>query len=241
MTGNHDPGNRALQPAEDPACWGAPGLVGAIASGLADEAAARDEAQESLGLDSLAELKLHPLVATALRHTGFGIWPEQRYPADRRESRRNHGRRCDLVLTPGGRPLAGSVGRHGHPRLPFPQGDTCLPPVPLCDAFWLEIKTVAQHAAGGPGTGYGSGLLTESTADVHKISSDPGLVYAALLVISFTSDATTARHDLDVWRLRCLENDMSLFSPATAGFPIGDRLGNSHCSLALFPILPGTA
>ena len=226
----------------DPGSWTASELVRAIAEGLEQEAAARDATQETLGLDSLLELALHPLVAAALSRAGYGVWPEQRYPGDRQDWRRTRGRRCDMVLTPGGRPLSHLEGLNGHARLPFPQ-ETNLSRegasvVSLAEAFWLEIKSVAQHAPGGPAADYSAGLFAEWVADVRKISSDPGLVYAALLVIVFTADAATACHDLDLWRLRCLEDDLPLLSPATTSFAIGDRLGNTQCSLALFPILP---
>jgi hypothetical protein len=223
--------------------WDASELVQGIADGLEQEAAARDAAQERQGLDSLLELALHQLVGAAFRRSGYGVWPEQRYPVDRQNSRRNHGRRCDMVLTPAGRPLSLLEGMNGHARLPFPQETHFCregaPVIPLAEAFWLEIKRVAQHASGGPALDYSAGLFTQWAADVRKISSDPGLMYAALLVIAFTADATTARHDLDLWRLRCLERDLPLLSPATMGFSIGDRLGNAHCSLAIFPILAG--
>jgi len=142
-----------------------------------------------------------------------------------------------MVLTPGGRPLAHLEGLNGHARLPFPQEThfcrESTSVVPLADAFWLEIKSVAQHASGGPAADYSAGLFAEWAADVRKINSDPEVVYAALLVIFFTAGVATARHDRDLWRLRCLEDDLPLLSPAaTTGFAICDRLGNAHCSLA---------
>jgi len=225
--------------------WAAATLVEVIAHGLAREAAARDAAQEILGVDSLPELALQPLVATALREAGYGVWPEQRYPRARRDARRNRGRRCDLVLTTAGRPLAQLEGPDGHARLPFPQaaapGREDVSVVPLAEAFWLEIKNMAQHAAGTPAADYNAGLFAGWAADVRKMSSAPGLIYAGLLLIAFTADAGIARRDLDLWRLRCLAEDLPLLSPATAGFAINDRQGNAHCSLALFPILSPAA
>ncbi len=221
--------------------WNAPEMVTTMAEGLHREAATRDAAHDPRGLDALKEIKLHPLLAAALGQAGWGVWPEQRYPTDRRQPWRNHGRRCDLVLTPAGRPLAAVEGANGNARLPFPQGDTHLSPVPLRDAFWLEVKTVSQFRSGRPARNYSAGLLTAATEDVGKIASDPGLLYAGLLVIAFTLDQATALNDLDVWRLRCLQDDLPLLSPATTGFGISDRTGNGHCSLALFPILPATA
>ncbi len=230
-------------PCREPGSWNASELLLPIAEGLEQEAVALDTAQETLGLDSLLELALHPLVAASLSKAGYGVWPEQRYPADRQDSRRNRGQRCDMVLTPGGRPLSHLEGLNGHARLPFPQEThfcrESTSVVPLADAFWLEIKSVAQHASGGPAADYSAGLFAEWAADVRKINSDPEVVYAALLVIFFTADVATARHDRDLWRLRCLEDGLPLLSPATTGFAICDRLGNAHCNLALFPIQPG--
>jgi hypothetical protein len=226
--------------------WNAEAIVEIVAAGLSRAAMDRDREQAVSGLDHLAELALQPLVGRFLRDAGFGVWPEERYPGDRTHRRRSRGRRCDLVLTPGGPPLG---QRSPHPRGGQPPESLTNGPgegIPASeeslqvhgDAFWLEIKTVAQFSSRGPARDYGSRLLGDVAADVGKIASDPGIRHAGLLLILFTRDRETARHDLLAWQVRCLERDFPVFSPAVEGFPLNDRLGNGHATVALFPVVP---
>jgi len=97
---------------------------------------------------------------------------------------------------------------------------------------------VAQFSPRGPARDYSSRLLGDVAADVGKIASDPGIRHAGLLLILFTRDRETARHDLLAWRVRCLERDFPVFSPAVGDFPLNDRLGNGHATVALFPVVP---
>lgn len=224
-------------PAE-PDHWHLPTLVDLIADGLKQEAAARDAAGDFCGLDGLNELNLHPLVAASLAAAGYGVWPEQRYPADRIFLRRNSGRRCDLVLTPPGRSLAALEGPMGQPLLPLgtTRAAALSRPIPLQEAYWLEVKTVAQHTAGAASGDYTSRLLRETLTDVRKMSTEPSLLHCGLLVLLFTADAETALHDLEVMRSRCIDRDLPVQAPERNGFKINDRLGNSHATVTLLPV-----
>jgi hypothetical protein len=226
--------------------WNAEAIVEIVAAGLTRAALDRDREQAVSGLDHLDEAALQPLIGRILRDAGFGVWPEERYPGDRSHRRRSRGKRCDLVLTRGDRPLpqesAHSFG--GEP----PESPTDRPAngIPGSresfqahgDSFWLEIKTVAQFSSRGPARDYSSRLLGDVAADVGKIASDPGIRHAGLLLILFTRDRETARHDLLAWRVRCLERDFPVFSPAVGGFSLNNRLGNGHITVALFPVVP---
>jgi len=189
-----------------------------------------DLEQAVYGFDAKDELALHPLIREAFVDAGFGAWPEQRYPGDEHRSKKSEGKRCDLVLTPapGALPLA---DRELQGTL-FAQGPAC----PLEHAYWLEIKTVAQHETGGPFARYAAELLQPVTQDVKKLWSDPSIRFAGLLILLFTADQTTAQHDLNVWHERCLARGFPVAPAAIRFLPITERIGNACCACALFGV-----
>jgi hypothetical protein len=180
------------------------------------------------GLDALDELDLHPILEAALRSGGFGVYREQRYPADRGKRKVSEGERCDLVLTRDGLPLR-------HPDA----ASTLFDPadaVDLDDAFWLEVKVVAQYAGEGPNRNYASQLLSTVRDDVTKLSKDPGILHAGLLIVLFVHEPIVAEHDLGIWQDRCLERGLPIAAPSVRSFPINDRIGNAVCAAALYPV-----
>lgn len=203
-------------------------IVEAVAGELQGRAAADDLEQAVYSIDALDELGLHPLIQRGLRTAGFGVWPEQRYPADRTRRRRSEGKRCDVVLTADDRPLL------------EPDAEATLfadeRAVPLEAAFWLEIKTVAQFTTEGPFGGYSGELLQPVTHDVKKMARDPWLFHAGLLLVLFTADQMVAEHDLRTWERRALDRGYAVAPPVIRAFEINDRLGNGCCSAALFPV-----
>ncbi|MCC6581608.1 MAG: hypothetical protein IT440_14340 [Phycisphaeraceae bacterium] len=213
--------------------WSAADIADAVEAGLKRQAAQDDLEQAVYGFDHLAELGLHPLIHDALRHAGWGVWPEQRYPADWLKSRRSEGKRCDVVLTP----------NETDKGLRQPQvKDTLFDTPELTDpeaACWIEIKTVAQFEIGGPFRRYTQELLSPVAADVKKLWTDGGICHAGLLVVLFTQSQEVADHDLGVWMRKCLERGYPVATPATRGFRITDRLGNAWCAVALVPVRGG--
>ncbi len=208
--------------------WSITAIADAVAAGLVCESARFDAEQAVYGLDSLDELALHPLIASALRDAGFGVYREQRYPADRRCRRVSEGERCDLVLTPAGRPLDAPE----EPKTLFDPPDA----VSLGDAFWLETKVVAQFTANGPNRRYSSLLLGDVRRDVAKLAKDPGIRHAGLGIVLFTAEQHVADHDLAAWQQRCDELELPVAAPEIRHARVSDRLGNEVCTVALFPI-----
>jgi len=204
-------------------------IVEAVAGGFERAARAHDMEQSVYGLDALDELRLHPLIVAALRDAGFGVWPEQRYPSDRMGRRsKSLGKRCDLVLTPDGRPLLEPEAE----RTLF--GDDQA--VPLEAAYWLEVKTVAQFTIDGPFARYSAELLSPVSQDIRKLSGDRLIFHAGLLLVLFTADRSTAEHDLGAWESRCLDRGYPVAPPLVRHIPIADRLGNAHLAVALYPV-----
>lgn len=179
------------------------------------------------GLDARSEGVLHAVLADGLRAAGFGVFPEQRYPGQRRR-RRSEGERCDLVITPEHRPL----------RQPD-QLDTLFDSpdaVDLDEAYWLEVKVVHQFTPDGPNSSYSSELLSTVRRDVRKLSSEPGILRAGLLIVLFVADPRVAEHDLHMWEQRCIERSYPIEPPIRRDVPIIDRHGNDTCALALYPV-----
>ncbi len=212
--------------------WSTAQLADAIAEGLRNRAQNDDLEQVVYGFDCLDELGLHPLLRQALTDTGFGVWAELQYPDDWPKARLSEGKRCDLVITPGpNQPL----------RDPLIKGTLFDTPAALDpqDAYWLEVKTVAQFETTGPFPRYSKELFSPVTADVKKLWTDSQIYHAGLLLVLFTADQATAEHDLAAWHRRCLDKGQPVGIPAIRGFPIADRIGNGWCAAAVFGVRGG--
>jgi hypothetical protein len=198
--------------------WSWSALADALAAGLARAADAIELEQAVRGLDACGELELHPVLQAALRDAGYGVFPEQRFPRDRNRRKRSAGARCDLVVTPdAGMPLDEAA---------------------LGEALWIEIKVVAQFQRLGPNRSYARALQAPVWNDVKKLAGDPTIVHGLVVLVLFTADATTADHDLDVWRTRATERGLHLWPRVQRSLPVGDRVGNRLCTVALFPLDP---
>ena len=208
--------------------WSPPEIANVVESGLLGRARADDTEQVVYGFDALDELGLHPLIQDSLRASGYGIWPEQRYPGQWNKTRRSEGQRCDLVLTRDGLPLfdpqiKGTLFEHQ----PAEDAET---------AYWLEIKTVAQFETGGPFRRYAGELFAPVAGDVRKIWNDGVILCGGLLLVLFTESQEVAEHDLAAWHQRCISRGYPVGPPAVRGFAIRDRIGNGWCGIAVFSV-----
>lgn len=213
---------------DSPVHWSFDDLADALGAGLARASAEVEEEQAVRGLDARLELALHPVLHAALRDAGYGVHPEVRFPKDRGKRRRSEGVRCDMVVTPGGRPLADEATQLGL----FAPGQA----VALRDALWVEVKVVAQFRELAPNRAYAQALQQPVWRDVTKLAGDPGIEHAAVLLVLFTADAAIADHDLGVWASRASARGLPLMHRVTRSVPIGDRIGNRLCTAALFPL-----
>lgn len=211
-----------------PGRWSTAELVEAIEAGLRQRARDDDLEQAVYGFDALDELAMHPLIAGALRTCGCSVYREVRYPQDQRHAKKSKGKRCDFVLTPKDQPLRDPE-----------QAGTLFDTPDACDfeqAYWLEMKLVAQFEKTGPFRHYSKELLAPVPKDVRKLWSDGAIFHAGLLLILLTADQHIAEHDLSAWYTRCLERGYPVAAPATRHVAITDRLGNGCCTVALFSV-----
>lgn len=212
-----------------------------------DEDRGLREEQAVHGLDRNAEIGLHAILARSLTARGLGVFREQVYPCSPiPTSRRTERQRCDLVLTPSPdlapidpdearRAAAASAGTLFAHTLPPPTIAGCPPE----DAFWLELKTVGQFTFSRgvpiPNSTYSAELRAGLAADLDKLAADPMIRHAAAMLILFSADADTARHDVEV-----LHDRAARLGPGrpflAAGFDIPDRIGNRRCTLVAVPV-----
>jgi len=208
--------------------WSYADMADAVAAGLSAHERALAEERAVYGMDALDEVELQPLIARALTDAGFGVHREQRYPMDRTRVKNSEGLRCDLVLTHGGALLRTPEAK----AMLFDSPDA----VDLDDAFWLEVKTVAQFTPEGPNRSYGSQLLSTVRRDVTKLSQDSQILHAGLLIVLFVQNDLVADHDLGIWQDRCLKRGLPIAAPCIRRVPISDRIGNTLCAIALYPV-----
>lgn len=208
--------------------WSPADITDAIEAGFRRRAAALDAEHAVYGLDALDEVRLHPVIAEALSHEGFGVYREERYPADRRKHRESEGERCDFVLTPGGLPLRVAERK----ATLFDSPDM----VDLDEAYWLETKVVAQYTPEGPNRQYASQLLSTVRHDVAKLAKDPDILHAGLLIVMFVREQAVAVHDLDIWQDRCLRRSLPIAAPSVRHVQITERMGHGICTIALYPV-----
>lgn len=206
------------------------GIADAVVAGLRAESERLDDEQAVYGIDAREELELQPTLAEAMCAAGYGVFREQRYPADRRRHPRNEseGERCDFVLTPDERGLRQA---NGEPSL-FDDPEA----VDLDVALWVEAKVVHQFQIDGANAGYSSQLLSTVRHDVTKLSKDDGILHAALLIVLFVRDGAVVEHDLNVWQSRCLERGLPIGAPYRRRLEITDRIGNGVCAVELVPV-----
>jgi hypothetical protein len=208
--------------------WSPADIADAVAAGLADEAARLDREQAVYGLDALDELGLHPIVAASLERGGYGVHREERYPSCRPSHRRlTEGERCDFVLTRGRRPLVTPAGAGTL----FEPADA----VHLDEAYWLEVKAVAQFTPEGPNAAYSSELLSVVRGDLFKLGRESGILHGGLLLLLFVGDERVAEHDVRIWYERCVARGAPMGYPSRRIIPITDRLGHSACAIVVAP------
>ncbi len=204
-------------------------IADAVLAGLAGQVTQNNLEQSVRGIDTLDEVSLHPILQSALRDAGFGVFPEERFPSDRLKKRRSEGKRCDIVLTPNGRPLASPDS-----------AETLFDPpdaVNLGDAFWLEVKTTAQFTPEGePNRRYSAELMAPVRRDIDKLAHDPIICHAGILLILFVAESEVAEHDLRVWQQCCIDKGYPIGSPVNREITLSDRIGHKNAAISLIPV-----
>lgn len=221
----------------------------------ADTALAEEQAVR--GIDALAELALHPILADGFAYAGWGVHREIPYPGD--DSAQGDGPtgtdrdrvRCDLVITPtpedrladpvhAQRRVARAAGTLFEPIAEDIESRATTDHTDPADAFWLEIKVVGQtryrQGVPVPNPAYGTELVAGPIADAIKLSEDGVIQHAAIALVVFTETADIAKADLATVTHRLFDKHLPIGSPSVASGPIQDHAGNAAVTVAVFPL-----
>jgi len=225
-------------------------IIDTTLDSLRNHAESLDFEQAVRGLDALSELQLHQFVEQGFTNAGYGINREAFYPSDGDAyTNKNHRQRCDFALTPNPdlklhdpvvemRQLAlaqDTLFAEALQTTPDPTS-TCPPE----DAWWIEIKSFAQHAyrdgIPSPNPTYAHEMVTGLQTDLCKLSADPQIWHGCVLAIVFTETEAIATHDLNQAAQMCIDQDIPVRAPITASSSITNRAGNGCITTALFPV-----
>jgi hypothetical protein len=184
--------------------------------------------QAVYGLDARDELTLHALLADGLR-AYYDVAREVHYPATAGR-KLTHRQRCDLVLSPKGRPLR----LDSTPPTLFDAPNQCEP----ADALWLEVKVAYQFREGGARHGgYGAQWRTGVVEDLRKMDADEAIHEAGLVLIVFNESGEILEKDLQLFEDVLAQKEVLAGFRHVRSVPILERMGHRLCTAAVWPTI----
>jgi hypothetical protein len=184
--------------------------------------------QAVYGLDARDELAIHSLLAARLKEY-YEVAREVHYPSSAGR-KLSHRMRCDLVLTPRGRPLR--LDRN--PATLFDQPDQSPPE----KALWLEVKIAYQFREGGVRHGgYSSQWRNAVVEDLRKMEADELIREAGLLLVVFNESREILDKDLDLFETVLAQKEVLAGFRQVRSIEIWERIGHRLCTVALWPTL----
>jgi len=205
-------------------------------STVADHLASSIEAAEQelrleqavYGLDSRDEKQMQALLAERLA-AWHEVAREVHYPSTAGR-RLTHRQRCDLVLTPRGRPL----------RLDSKPPSLFDPPQQAdpAEALWLEVKVAYQFREGNVRhSGYGPQWRQAVVEDLRKMEREPLIHEAGLLLIVFNESAEVLAKDLELFEDVLARKEVLAGYRHVRSVAITERIGHRLCTVALWPTI----
>lgn len=184
--------------------------------------------QAVYGLDAHDELAIQAMLAEGLaRH--YEVAREVHYPSSAGR-KLTHRQRCDLVLTPRGRPLR----LDSAPPSLFDPIDAATP----AEALWLEVKVAYQFREGGVRhSGYSAQWRNRVVDDLRKMESDPLIKDAGLLLVVFNESREILEKDLELFESLLAQQEVLAGFRQVRTVPILDRIGHRFCTAALWPTI----
>lgn len=184
--------------------------------------------QAVYGLDAKDELTLQTLLANGLSQW-HEVAREVHYPSTAGR-KLTHRQRCDLVLSPKGRPLR--LDRS--PPTLFDPPAAAIP----AEALWLEVKVAYQFREGGiRHGGYGAQWRQAVVDDLKKMEAETVIREAGLLLIVFNESAEVLNKDLDLFETVLAQKEVLAGSRQVRSIAIQDRIGHHLCTAAIWPTL----
>lgn len=193
--------------------------------------AAEDELraeQAVYGLDVRDERALQGLLAERLG-AFYEAAREVHYPSTVGK-KLTHRQRCDVVLTPLGRPLR--LDR-APPTLFDPPGMAAPE-----EAMWLEVKVAYQFREGGVRHGgYGGQWRNAVVDDLRKMEAEPRIHEAALVLIVFNESREVLEKDLELFETVLAQKEVLAGLRHVRSLEIQDRIGHRICTAAVWPTI----
>ena len=184
--------------------------------------------QAVYGLDVKSEVELQRLLGEGLmRH--YEVAREVHYPSTRGK-KLTHRQRCDLVLTPKGRPLKLDWAVETL----FDPADQARPE----EGMWLEVKVACQFREGGVRHGgYGQQWRNAVVEDLVKMDADPLIRHAGLCLIVFNESHDILNKDLENFELVLAQKEVLAGFRQVRSVEIVERIGHRVCTVAVWPTI----
>lgn len=184
--------------------------------------------QAVYGLDTKDEKQIQELLAAGLS-AHYDVAREVHYPSSKGK-KLSHRQRCDLVLTPKGRPLK----LDSAPPSLFDAPDLCPP----SEALWLEVKVAYQFREGGVRHGgYGAQWRDRVVEDLRKMEAEALIHEAGLLLVVFNESQAVLEKDLELFEAVLMRKEVLAGFRHVRSVPITERIGHTVCTAALWPTL----
>lgn len=184
--------------------------------------------QAVYGLDARDERQLQALLAERAA-AFYEVAREVHYPSTRGK-KLTHRQRCDLVLSPKGRP----VRLDRAPPTLFDPPNMCPP----SEALWLEVKVAYQFREGNVRhSGYGAQWRQAVVADLRKMEAEPEIHDAGLLLVVFNESEAVLAKDLELFEDVLAQKEVLAGFRQVRSVPIIERIGHRLCTLALWPTI----
>jgi hypothetical protein len=184
--------------------------------------------QAVYGLDVRDERALQALLADRLA-AHYEVAREVHYPSTVGK-KLTHRQRCDMVLTPLGRPLrldSAPPTLFDPPKLAAPE-----------EALWLEVKVAYQFREGGVRhSGYGGQWRSAVVEDLRKMEAEARILEAGLLLIVFNESAVVLEKDLELFETVLAQKEVLAGFRQVRSIGILDRIGHQLCTVALWPTI----
>lgn len=182
--------------------------------------------QAVYGLDTRDERQMQALLADRLA-SWVEVAREVHYPSTKGR-RLTHRQRCDLVLTPRGKPL----------KLDSKLPTLFDPPVTADpgEGLWLEVKVAAQYREGNVRhRGYGPQWRGAVVRDLEKMAAEPLIREAGLLLVVFNESQEILDKDLELFEDVLARKEVLAGFRQVRSIEITERIGHRLCTVALWP------
>jgi hypothetical protein len=195
---------------------------------LTDAEAEKRLEQAVYGIDSLDERQIQALLAAGLAKW-YEVAREVHYPSTVGR-KLTHRARCDLVLSPPGRPLKRDFTV---PSL-FDPPNQCS----AKEALWLEVKCAYQFREGNiRHGGYGQQWRSAVVDDLRKMEAEEPIKEAGLLLIVFNESPEVLDKDLDLFEDVLIRKEVLAGYRQVRSVKITERIGHHLCTAALWPTI----